>query len=84
MGLNGWNSLADLPLQGMGRVVRVHGNGPWSDRLRELGFCPGTEVRLDRRAPLGDPLLFTLRGSQLSLRRGEAVRIEVEAPGGGE
>lgn len=48
-------------------------------RFRELGLLPGTPVVLVRRAPLGDPIEFNVRGSLLSVRQHEAVQIEIEA-----
>jgi len=48
-------------------------------RFRELGLLPGTAVALVRRAPLGDPIEFNVRGSLLSVRQHEAEQIEVEA-----
>ena len=72
------SSLADLPLGGRGRVKRVHLQDQLADRLGELGLCPGTEVAFIRRAPLGDPLVFRLRGYQLCLRRKEAALVEIE------
>ncbi|KAA3611618.1 MAG: ferrous iron transport protein A [Planctomycetota bacterium] len=71
-------SLAELPRHARARVLRVQGNGLAADRLRELGFCPGTEVRMERRAPLGDPVVFRLRGTLLCLRRTEARRIAIQ------
>jgi len=50
-----------------------------SRRLLDLGFVPGTRVRVVRRAPLGDPTLYELRGTQLCLRRSEAARVRVRA-----
>ena len=43
----------------------------------DLGFCPGTPVQVVRRAPLGDPVLYELRGYQIALRRSEASRVRV-------
>ncbi len=43
-----------------------------------MGMTPGTKVTLVSIAPLGDPLVFELRGYRLSLRRSEAAGIEVE------
>lgn len=51
-------------------------------RLLDLGFVPGTTVELIRRAPLGDPIVFRLRGAEICLRRAEATRIRVAAPTG--
>lgn len=76
-------TLNDLPRWGRGLVAGVRGEGPSADRLRELGFTPGTEVVFVRKAPLGDPLCFRVRGVELCLRREEAATVEIrpaEAP----
>jgi Fe2+ transport system protein FeoA len=46
-------------------------------RLRALGFVPGTRVEVLRRAPLGDPVEYGLRGTRVSLRRSEARHVQV-------
>ncbi len=46
-------------------------------RLRELGLVPGTRICLVRRAPMGDPIEVSVRGSRLAMRRSEALQIEV-------
>ena len=46
-------------------------------RLLDLGFVPGTRVRLLSRAPLGEPLLVELRQHTLMLRKSEAAAIEI-------
>jgi Fe2+ transport system protein FeoA len=46
----------------------------------ELGLVPGTRVRITRVAPLGDPLELRLRNYALSIRRSEALSIEVDEP----
>ena len=46
-------------------------------RLRELGLVPGTKIRLVRRAPFGDPIEISVRGSRLAMRRSEARHIRV-------
>ena len=75
-------TLADLPRLGIGRVVEVIGEGPASERLRELGFARGTEVSFCRQAPFAGPIVVSLRGYQLCLRLGEARLILVEKLGG--
>jgi ferrous iron transport protein A len=52
---------------------------PVGRRLTDLGLLPGTEVRVVRRAPLGDPSVFELRGYRLCLRREDAARVQVVA-----
>jgi len=60
------------------RVVAVLGDDALARRLGDMGLLPGTMVELLARAPLGDPLLFRLRGYRLALRRDEAARVRVE------
>ena len=71
-------SLADLEPGAGARVAAVEEGSPIGRRLLDLGFVPGTEVRVVRRAPLGDPVEYELRGTRLCLRRSEARRIRVE------
>ena len=47
-------------------------------RLLEMGFVPGTPLRVVRLAPLGDPMQVELHGYHISLRRSEARAILVE------
>jgi ferrous iron transport protein A len=61
-----------------GVVTHVEAQDGIGRRLLDLGFIPGTPVRVVRRAPLGDPVAFELRGSRICLRRSEAARIVVE------
>ena len=73
-------SLATLPL-GREAVVRsVRTARPLARRLMELGLVPGTRVSVTRVAPLGDPLELRLRNYALSIRRAEALSIEVDEP----
>ncbi|MCA9696803.1 MAG: ferrous iron transport protein A [Myxococcales bacterium] len=61
------------------RVRAVDGRGSMTVRLLEMGFVPGVEVALIKRAPLGDPLELRLRGYHVSLRKAEARLISIEA-----
>lgn len=46
-----------------------------SVKLMEMGCLPGELVRLERIAPLGDPIAIKVSGYQLSLRKAEASNI---------
>lgn len=61
-----------------GIVVRINSRGPVRQRLLDMGVVTGEEIRLKHKAPLGDPLEFTLKGYQISLRKEEAAEIMVE------
>lgn len=47
-------------------------------RLLDLGFVPGTALRILRRAPLGDPIEIELRGYRVCLRHSQLLSLEVE------
>lgn len=44
-------------------------------KLLEMGFIPGTAVRFNFTAPLGDPICVSVSGYDLSLRKQEAATI---------
>ncbi|MEO8679504.1 MAG: FeoA family protein [Vicinamibacterales bacterium] len=71
-------SLAGLPLGGTAIVSRVRGERAVVRRLLEVGLVPGTVVTLRRIAPLGDPIELKVRNFALSIRRSEALGIDVE------
>jgi Fe2+ transport system protein FeoA len=64
-----------------GVISSVPGAGPIDRRLLDLGLLPGTPIHVLRRAPLGDPTEFELRGYRLCLRRSEAARVRVVVNG---
>jgi ferrous iron transport protein A len=49
----------------------------YRNRLLSMGLTPGTAFRVERDAPLGDPVEISLRGFRLSLRREEAAALRV-------
>ena len=61
-----------------GTIVKVNGEGRVRRRLFDMGLTPGAEVYLRKKAPLGDPIEITLRGYELSLRKDEAVNVEMQ------
>lgn len=71
-------TLADLPVSSSATLKAVGGERAYRRRLLELGFVPGTEVRLVRRVEVGDVLEVELRFSRVSLRISEARAILLE------
>ncbi len=56
-------------------LVHVGGERAFQRRLMELGFLPGTPIRLVRRVDIGDLVEFEVRGAHISLRRSEALDL---------
>jgi Fe2+ transport system protein FeoA len=71
-------SLAALPVGGTAIVSHVRGERAVVRRLLEIGLVPGTPVTLRRVAPMGDPIELKVRNFALSIRRSEALGIEIE------
>lgn len=46
-------------------------------RLADLGFVPGTELCILRRAPFGDPIELEIRGYRLCLRAEQIEGLRV-------
>lgn len=70
--------LASVPVGSTAIVSRVKGGRRVVRRLLEMGLVPGTPVTIHREAPLGDPVELRVRNYALSIRRSEALGIEVE------
>ena len=72
------NNLRNVPVGGMAKVVRIHGEGAVKRRIMDMGITKGVEICVRKVAPLGDPIEITVRGYELSLRKADAESIEVE------
>ena len=70
--------LSEFVVGESGRITAVNGEGRIRRRLFDMGVTPGAEVVLNKKAPLGDPTEFTLRGYELTLRMAEAACAEAE------
>ena len=64
-----------------GVVKTVQGEGKIKRRLFDMGITPGAEIYMRKKAPLGDPIEITLRGYELTLRKTEAVCVNMEVKG---
>ncbi len=62
-----------------GIIVRVEGNnGALRRRVLEMGLTKGTEIYVEKYAPLKDPLELIIMGYHISLRVEEAANITVD------
>lgn len=72
-----WVSLDQLKVGDHGTIVNVHGSGSIKRRLMDMGLTKGTEIKVVKLAPLGDPMELRIRGYELSLRKNESEMIVV-------
>ena len=61
-----------------GKILAVGGEGALRHRLLDMGLTPKTIVKVEKIAPMGDPMELYLRGYRLTLRKEDAHKIEVE------
>lgn len=61
-----------------GIIKTVGGEGALRLRLLDMGLIPGTAVKIQKVAPLGDPIQILIRGYDLTIREDDAALIDVE------
>ncbi|OGO05377.1 MAG: iron transporter FeoA, partial [Chloroflexi bacterium RBG_13_54_8] len=64
--------LGELKPGEKGRITKVSGDKGILRRLRDMGVIVGSEVEIERVAPLGDPVEVKIKGYHLALRKEEA------------
>lgn len=71
-------TLRDVGIGETVKVTKIDGEGPLRRHLMDMGITKGCEIYVRKVAPLGDPVEITVRGYELSLRKAEAEKVEVE------
>jgi ferrous iron transport protein A len=69
-------NLAELKV-GQSAIIDSFTDKDMALKLLEMGCTPGEVVKLDRIAPLGDPIAISVAGYLLSLRKAEASTVLV-------
>ncbi|MEA3406604.1 MAG: FeoA domain-containing protein [Chloroflexota bacterium] len=70
--------LGRLPVGARARVVEITGGGTHQRRMLDMGFVPGAEVTVLRKASLGDPIEYRIKGTGIAMRRTDANSVMVE------
>ena len=73
---NGLKTVADM-IPSESAVISGFNDSWIENKLLEMGLLPGTAIRLNFKAPLGDPICVTVSGLDLSLRVSEAKAIYI-------
>jgi ferrous iron transport protein A len=71
-------TLADVEEGSSAVVVKIKGDSAIKRRLMDMGITRGTKVKVERYAPLYDPIAIKVKGYSLALRVAEGQMIEVE------
>ena len=59
-------------------ITKVGGEGALRCRSLDMGLIPKTKVQVRKVAPMGDPIELRIRGYELTIRKEDAGKIEVE------
>lgn len=70
-------TLKDARVGSKVKVLKINGEGAYKRRIMDMGITKGSEIFIRKVAPLGDPVEVTVRGYELSLRKGDAECVEV-------
>lgn len=72
-------NLSNLKPGQQGKILKLESSiGPIRRRLMDMGVIPGEIVKVEKVAPMGDPIEVTVKSYNLSLRKNEARGIEIE------
>ena len=71
-------TLKELNIGESGKIKKIGTVGALKQRFMDMGITKGTEVKVIKIAPLGDPIEIEIRGYNLSIRKSDAEKIEIE------
>ncbi len=71
-------TLRELEIGKSALITAIGGEGALRQHFLDMGMIPGAEVRVEKYAPMGDPMELTVHGYSLTLRLADAEKIEVE------
>ena len=71
-------TLDKLKTDEIGVILKISGDTALKLRLLDMGFVSGTEIKMLKTAPFGDPLEFLIRGYRIALRKKDTAKIEIE------
>lgn len=68
----------NLNIGDIGIINYIDGNEKLAKRLLSLGCTNGTSIKLKRKAPFGDPIIISIRGFDIALRKNDAKNIWIK------
>ena len=71
-------NLAELKAGHHATILKVGGEGALRQHFLDMGVIPGVRVKVEKLAPMGDPMELRLHGYELTLRLDDARLIEIE------
>ncbi|MBO4650413.1 MAG: ferrous iron transport protein B [Clostridiales bacterium] len=71
-------NLAELKPGQHASILKVGGEGALRQHFLDMGVIPGATLKVEKLAPMGDPMELRIHGYELTLRLDDARLIEIE------
>ena len=71
-------NLAELKPGQHATILKVGGEGALRQHFLDMGVIPGAGLKVEKLAPMGDPMELRIHGYELTLRLDDARLIEIE------
>lgn len=71
-------TLDELKIGQSAIITKVGGDGALRQHFLDMGVIPGSELTLVKFAPMGDPMQLLIHGYELTLRKDDAAKIEID------
>ena len=71
-------TLKELEIGKSAVITKTGGEGSLRQHFLDMGVIPGTEITVEKYAPMGDPIELFIHGYELTLRLADAEKIIVE------
>ena len=76
--ISNYISLANLPLNHKGIIIKIKCNSSLKRRLLDLGLVPGTYITPVFTSPFSEPRAFEFRNTIISIRLEDCLLINVK------
>jgi len=70
--------LTQIKIGQLSKITKIGSVGAVKRRLMDMGILVGEIIKVEKVAPLGDPIEVTIKNYKLSLRKNEAENIDIE------
>lgn len=74
-------TLNQLQAGQMATVTGLLATGLGRRRLMDLGILPGTQIQIEFKSPLGDPIAYRIRETLIALRESQSKNVEIAIQG---
>ena len=72
--------LNELEVGKTSTIIKIEADSSLRQHFLDMGLIPGSEITLEKLAPMGDPMELRINSYELTLRIDDAKKIEISEP----